>query len=100
MCSNPTQVLTLWLLLDIHAATGRICEERVGAPGLPVEEESIRLREASQQWYRKFYSFMTDQGYHKSQAEYCVFVKKFDGGDLLILVLYVDDMQIVGRDQV
>ena len=27
-----------------------------------------------------------------------VFVKKFDGGDCLILLLYVDDMLIVGRD--
>ena len=28
-----------------------------------------------------------------------VFVKKFEGGDFLILLLYVDDMLIVGRDQ-
>ena len=42
---------------------------------------------------------MTDQGYHKMQADHCVFVKKFEGGDFLILLLYVDDMLIVGRDQ-
>ena len=35
---------------------------------------------------------MTDQGYHKTQADHCVFVKKFEGGDFLILLLYVDDM--------
>ena len=28
-----------------------------------------------------------------------MFVKKFEGGDFLILLLYVDDMLIVGRDQ-
>ena len=50
------------------------------------------------QWYRKFDSFMTYQGYHKTLADHCVFVKKFEGGDFLIL-LYVDDMLIVGRDQ-
>ena len=27
------------------------------------------------------------------------FVKKFEGGDFLILLLYLDDMLIVGRDQ-
>ena len=43
---------------------------------------------------------MTDKGYHKTQADHCVFVKKFDGGDFLILLLYVDHMLIVGRDQV
>ena len=57
------------------------------------------LKQAPRQWYRKFDSFMTDQGYHKTQADHCVFVKKFEGGDFLILLLYVDDMLIVGRDQ-
>ena len=42
---------------------------------------------------------MTDQGYHKTQADHCVFVKKFEGGDFLILLLYLDDMLIVKRDQ-
>ena len=28
---------------------------------------------------------MTDQGYHKTQADHCVFVKKFEGGDFLIV---------------
>ena len=41
---------------------------------------------------------MTDQGYHKTQADHCVFVKKLDGGDVLILLMYVDDMLIVGWD--
>ena len=57
------------------------------------------FKQAPRQWYRKFDSFMTDQGYHKTQADHCVFVKKFEGGDFLILLLYVDDMLIVGRDQ-
>ena len=41
---------------------------------------------------------MTYHGYHKTLADYYVFVKKFEGGDFLILLLYVDDMLIVGRD--
>ena len=41
---------------------------------------------------------MTDHGYHKTQAEHYVFVKKFDIGDFLILLLYVDDMLIFGWD--
>ena len=39
---------------------------------------------------------MTDHGYHKMQADHCVFVKKFEGGHFLILLLYDDDMLIVG----
>ena len=41
---------------------------------------------------------MTDQGYHKTQVDHCMFVKKFDGGDFLILLLYIDDMLMVGQD--
>ena len=41
---------------------------------------------------------MTDHGYHKMQDDHCVFVKKFDGGDFLILLLYIDDMLLVRRD--
>ena len=41
---------------------------------------------------------MIDNGYHKMRPDHWVFVKKFDGGDFLILLLYVDDMLIVGRD--
>ena len=58
------------------------------------------LKQAPRQWYRKFESFMTDNGYHKTQADHFVFVKKFEGGDCLILLLYVDDMLIVRRDHV
>ena len=50
--------------------------------------ENHTFEQAPRQWYRKFDSFMTDQGYHKTQADHCVFVKKFEGGDFLILLLY------------
>ena len=45
------------------------------------------------------YGYVNNHGYYKTQADHCVFVKKFEGGDFLILFLYVDDMLIVGRDQ-
>ena len=41
---------------------------------------------------------MTNHGHHKTQADHCVFMKKFEGGDFLILLHYVDDMLIVGQD--
>ena len=56
------------------------------------------LKQAPRQWYRKFKSFMTDQGYHKTQTDHCVFMKKHDGGNFLVLLLYVDDMLIVGQE--
>lgn len=56
------------------------------------------LKQAPRQWYRKFDSFMGEQGYKKTYNDHCVFLKKFSGNDLIILLLYVDDMLIVGQN--
>jgi len=57
------------------------------------------LKLAPRQWYRKFDSFMMDHGYDKTSSDHCVFVKKFPNGKYIILLLYVDDMLIVGHDK-
>ena len=41
---------------------------------------------------------MMEHKFHKTQVDHCVFVKKYGGGDLLIFLLYVDNMLIVGQD--
>ena len=61
---------------------------------MSAEEKLVRAEAGT--W--KFESFMVDHGFNKTQADHCVFVKKYDGGDFLILLLYVDDMLIVRQD--
>jgi hypothetical protein len=56
------------------------------------------LKQAPRQWYKKFDSFMVEHGYDKTTSDHCVFVKKFSDGEFIILLVYVDDMLIVGRD--
>nr|KYP47621.1 Retrovirus-related Pol polyprotein from transposon TNT 1-94 [Cajanus cajan] len=56
------------------------------------------LKQAPRQWYKKFESFMCEQGYKKTTSDHCVFVKNFSDDDFIILLLYVDDMLIVGKD--
>ena len=41
---------------------------------------------------------MDKHDFKKTLTDHCVFVKKYDGGDFIILLLYVDDMVIVGHD--
>jgi hypothetical protein len=41
---------------------------------------------------------MSDQGYKKTTSDHCVFVRKFSNDDFIILLLYVDDMLIVGKN--
>ena len=56
------------------------------------------LKQALRQWYKKFDSFMVEHGFSRSAFDHCVFVKKFSDGEFIILLLYVDDMLIVGYD--
>ena len=41
---------------------------------------------------------MTSNGYKRTSADPCVYFKRFPGDKFIILLLYVDDMLIVGQD--
>ncbi|RVW66917.1 Retrovirus-related Pol polyprotein from transposon TNT 1-94 [Vitis vinifera] len=56
------------------------------------------FKQALRQWYKKFDSFMIEHGYDRTTSDHCLFVKKFFDGEFIILLLYVDDMLIVGHD--
>ena len=56
------------------------------------------LKQAPRQWYRKFDSFMGEQGFKKTAMDHCVFQKRFANNDFIILLLYVDDILIVGQN--
>ena len=56
------------------------------------------LKQAPRQWYTKFQFFMRQHGYSKTTCDPCVFIRKFSHDDFIILLLYVDDMLIVGHD--
>ena len=56
------------------------------------------LKQARRQWYKKFDSFMMSQEYKRTFADHCVYVWRFHDDKFIILLLYVDDMLIVGQD--
>ena len=64
----------------------------------PLKKSLHGLKQAPCQWYKKFESFMLEHGFHKTQVDHCVFVKRYNEGDFLILLLYVDDMLVVRQD--
>ena len=63
-----------------------------------LKKSLYRLKQAPRLWYKKFDSFMVEHGYDRTTSDHCVFVKKFSDGEFIILLLYVDDMLIVGCD--
>ncbi|CAM8977811.1 unnamed protein product [Rhodiola kirilowii] len=56
------------------------------------------LKQAQRQWYKKFESIIEKQGYQKTTSDHWVFHQRFGDDDFVILLLYVDDMLIVGKN--
>ena len=56
------------------------------------------LKQAQRQWHKKFNSFMMSHGYNKTTSNHCAFFRKFSDDDFIILLLYVDDMLLIGHD--
>jgi len=54
------------------------------------------LKQAPRQWYLKFDRFMYEQGYTRCHSDHCVYLKRQNDGSYIILLLYVDDMLVVG----
>ena len=63
-----------------------------------LKKSLYRMKQGPWRWYKKFESFMVDHGFHKTKVDHYVFVKKNDGGDFVILLLYVDDRLVIGHN--
>ena len=63
-----------------------------------LKKSSYGLKQSLRQWYKKFDSFMMSHGYNRTTSYHCVFIRKFFDDDFIILLLYVDDMLIIGHD--
>jgi len=42
---------------------------------------------------------MLEHGFQRLEADHCVYIKRYGQGKYIILLLYVDDMLIVGHDK-
>ena len=60
------------------------------------------LKQAPRCWYKRFDSFIISLNYNRLSSDHCTYYKRFDDNDYIILLLYVDDMLVVGpnKDQV
>ena len=56
------------------------------------------LKQAPQAWYKRIVSFFTSLGFHMSNADHSLYVRKNDAR-IIIICIYVDDL-IVGGDNV
>ena len=56
------------------------------------------LKQSPRMWYQKFDTFIWGLGFTRSKADHCVYFKLI-GDRVIYLVLYVDDMLLVGNDK-
>eukprot|EP00253_Pinus_taeda_P024916 PITA_24916 len=56
------------------------------------------LKQSPRMWYQKFDTFIRGLGFTRSKADHCVYFKII-GDRVIYLVLYVDDMLLVGNDK-
>ena len=63
-----------------------------------LKKSLYELKQARRQWYNKFDSFMMSHGYNRTTSYHYVFTRKFSNDDFVILLMYVDDMLIIGHD--
>lgn len=54
------------------------------------------LKQANRQWHKKFNAHMLKCGFTSSKYDSCVYFKKKGGVPVAYLLLYVDDMLVVG----
>lgn len=58
------------------------------------------LKQAPRAWYSRIESYFVRAGFHKCPYEHTIFIKLGDGGKMLIICLYVDDLIFTGNDKV
>ena len=54
------------------------------------------LREAAQSWNIRFDEVIVDLGFIKNEEDYCLY-KKSSGRSVVLLILYVDDILLIGN---
>ena len=50
------------------------------------------LKQAPRAWYSRFDSYLTENGFHKSESEPTLYTKVNEQGKMLIVCFYVDDL--------
>jgi len=105
-----------WLIyqLDVKSAFlhGEISEEVFvdQPPGYEQKGEETKvyrlkktlygLKQAPRAWYNRIESYFSKEGFTKCPYEHTLFIKTADGGKILTICLYVDDLIFTGNDEV
>ena len=63
-----------------------------------LKKSLYRLKKSPRMWYQKFDTYIRGLGFTRSKEDHCVYFKLI-GDCVIYLVLYVDDMLLIGNDK-
>ena len=75
-------------------------------PGMRVERNKVcklkkalyGLKQSPRAWFGRFAKSMTKQGYHQSQGAHILFIKRSTSRLITILIVYVNNIKVIGND--
>jgi hypothetical protein len=62
-----------------------------------VDKAMYGLIQSAKLWYKELTRHLMAKGFKKCHADECVLVKKVDNGEYIIVLLYVDDILVLGK---
>jgi hypothetical protein len=65
-----------------------------------VHKALYELKQAPKAWYKMIDDFLVEQEFVKCKAYYGVYVKNSKCNDLVLICLYVDDLEVTGSNLV
>ncbi|KAJ0869659.1 putative RNA-directed DNA polymerase [Helianthus annuus] len=57
------------------------------------------LKQSPRQWYLRFDDYIVSHGFNRSKFDSCVYIREYEQGKFVYLLLYVDDMLVACENQ-
>jgi hypothetical protein len=64
-----------------------------------VDRAMYGLIQSAKLWYKELTRHLTSQGFRKCSSDDCVLVKKMSNGEYIIVLLYMDDILVLGKQR-
>ena len=75
-------------------------EDKFGSKVCKLKKSLYELKQSPRAWFEKFTSSVKRQGYSQAQADHTLFFRRSSEGRIEILIVYVDDIILIGDDTV
>ncbi|RVW18846.1 Retrovirus-related Pol polyprotein from transposon RE1 [Vitis vinifera] len=71
-------------------------DEHFGSKVCKIKKSLYGLKKSPRAWFERFTQFVKNQGYVQAQSDHTMFIKHSNDGKIAILIVYVDDIILIG----